>query len=470
MPAANIPVYQYLVAPAVQHNRNDTVIARSNLHLPQPIRHYRKEIATPALTSVPQRASIGGTRLIDQLDAPGGSTAQQLGSPRRSSTGLDQLVVNYKDQGANFAPGNATEHPSRCATCADTPGPSPTTNIVVSRADAARRRVRSGGGIVKSDYNMDYQQYLSRRNRTFAQNQYNYIRYGDPSVKPGASGSLANVYAPQDALFNGACTYNVPVDTSFQYQWTTGGITPDTTPTTVQVSAGHYTVVDLGNLLRATMEQHGHYYVDTASGNTHVYLLDMVYDATTGQINLVASVTNETNFPMPPCVVNRRGVDQIPAVSASRVPYFKLDQSPLIARALGFAPGNYPVNTTVVQNQDQGKRTLTSTSTLPPFVGLPPGYVKVYYKPNNAQYAQQGAVDAGARLTRLKYNTITSNAGLYGTAYGASVASAMSYGISDTPYSFKAKFAFPTKCTPTVKGKGAGAFMETCKNVLIRPR
>jgi hypothetical protein len=342
----------------------------------------------------------------------------------------------------------------------------------VSPADAARRRVRSSG-IVKSNYNMDYQQYLNRRNRTFAQNQYNYIRYGDPSVKPGASGSLANVYAPQDGLSSGGCAYNIPVNTSFQYQWTTGGLAADTTPTTVQVPAGQYTVVDLGNLLRATMEQQGHYYVDAASGNTHVYLLDIVYDAAASQINLVASVTNSTNFPTPPYSVNRGGVDQIPAaLSASYAPYFKLDQSPQVARVLGFAPGNYPVSNTnqTAYFNGTGRATITSTSTLPPLVGLPRGYVKVYYKPNNAQYAQQGAVDAGARLTRLKYNTITSNAGLYATAYGASVASAMSYGISDTPYSFKAKFAFPTKCTPIVKGKGNGGVMETCTNVLIRAR
>ena len=31
------------------------------------------------------------------------------------------------------------------------------------------------------------------------------------------------------------------------------------------------------------------------------------------------------------------------------------------------------------------------------------------YKPNNSQFAQQGAVDSSSRITRLKYNTITKN-------------------------------------------------------------
>ena len=33
-------------------------------------------------------------------------------------------------------------------------------------------------------------------------------------------------------------------------------------------------------------------------------------------------------------------------------------------------------------------------------------FVPVYYKPNNSKYAQQGAVDSGSRLTRLKYDTL----------------------------------------------------------------
>lgn len=34
----------------------------------------------------------------------------------------------------------------------------------------------------------------------------------------------------------------------------------------------------------------------------------------------------------------------------------------------------------------------------------------VVYKPNNAQYSTQGAVDASTRLLRLKYNTVTTSA------------------------------------------------------------
>lgn len=41
------------------------------------------------------------------------------------------------------------------------------------------------------------------------------------------------------------------------------------------------------------------------------------------------------------------------------------------------------------------------------------------YKPNNDQFANQGAVDSSSRLTRLKYNTIYENRGRFATAWSA---------------------------------------------------
>ena len=41
------------------------------------------------------------------------------------------------------------------------------------------------------------------------------------------------------------------------------------------------------------------------------------------------------------------------------------------------------------------------------------------YKPNNDQFANQGAVDSSSRLTRLKYNTIYENGGRFATAWSA---------------------------------------------------
>lgn len=60
------------------------------------------------------------------------------------------------------------------------------------------------------------------------------------------------------------------------------------------------------------------------------------------------------------------------------------------------------------------------------------------YKPNNKQYAQQGAVDSSSRLTRLKLNTINKNAASYSETFGTT---APRYrGMASTPYFLKSKY------------------------------
>jgi hypothetical protein len=59
----------------------------------------------------------------------------------------------------------------------------------------------------------------------------------------------------------------------------------------------------------------------------------------------------------------------------------------------------------------------------------------VIYKPSNAQYATQGAVSSGSRITKLKYDTITKNGNSFRSAFGNEGASAASYkGTSNTPF------------------------------------
>tara|TARA_B000000557_G_C20762857_1_gene438122 strand:+ start:115 stop:888 length:774 start_codon:yes stop_codon:yes gene_type:complete len=65
---------------------------------------------------------------------------------------------------------------------------------------------------------------------------------------------------------------------------------------------------------------------------------------------------------------------------------------------------------------------------------------KTIYKPSNSGFSTQGAVSAGDRLTRLKYNTITKNASSFTTAYGSQGANAGRYhGSSSGPYFVKNK-------------------------------
>ena len=54
----------------------------------------------------------------------------------------------------------------------------------------------------------------------------------------------------------------------------------------------------------------------------------------------------------------------------------------------------------------------------------PNNYCSTIYKPNNPQFARQGAVSGSTRIQKLKSDTITSNGFSYYSAYGATMANA----------------------------------------------
>lgn len=77
-------------------------------------------------------------------------------------------------------------------------------------------------------------------------------------------------------------------------------------------------------------------------------------------------------------------------------------------------------------------------------------YVPIYYKPNNSQFGRQGAVSSGDLIARKKYNTITTAASSFRTAYGNQTANALAYGIPDYGYTIKDKIGYPLKNTPKI--------------------
>jgi len=85
----------------------------------------------------------------------------------------------------------------------------------------------------------------------------------------------------------------------------------------------------------------------------------------------------------------------------------------------------------------------------------------VYYKPNNSQFAQQGAVSSSDLITRVKYNTITNNGAAYRNAYGAEVANALAYGVPDGGYTIKNKIGFPANMTPKITPHGVECCLST---------
>lgn len=74
----------------------------------------------------------------------------------------------------------------------------------------------------------------------------------------------------------------------------------------------------------------------------------------------------------------------------------------------------------------------------------------VYYKPNNSKFAQEGGVSSSARITRLKYDTITSNAALLAAAFGPQTANALAYGGPEETYTLKDKMGYPNIKTPII--------------------
>jgi hypothetical protein len=101
-------------------------------------------------------------------------------------------------------------------------------------------------------------------------------------------------------------------------------------------------------------------------------------------------------------------------------------------------PFNAATNVGIDQNYD---------GTMSPTIGTP--YVPLYYKPSNSKFATQGSVDASSRLARLKYDTITSSASTFTTAFGRHTANALAYGVPGPGATFKERIGYSTSCQPT---------------------
>lgn len=138
-----------------------------------PMKHYRREVASVALSDRSSRPSMS----VDESLRPGGAITTNVGSETGFCQTLDFSVVLPNDQ---------TEQPV-----------TPACSI---RADDARRRVRSAGNARRpgSKYNADFNQYLVNRQRTFDQSQSHHFKIGDTSVT-----SAQNVYTPNGI---NACT------------------------------------------------------------------------------------------------------------------------------------------------------------------------------------------------------------------------------------------------------------------------
>lgn len=440
----------------IKKNIGSNNSAKQSFFMPQPLKIYRREIGTSTTTSTSTNPYTCNGRIstsIDLINMPGGSIIVN------SDSGKTKGLVNTLDINLTS---NKYEIPRSCQN---------DVKNCMSQVTNARRRVRSSGIIKKqfdltknndTTYHTSMNQYLVSRNKTFQQNQYYYIRQGDSNVKPGDSLSVQNVYSSNG--INHCKKYFISDDTSFQYQWV------DSNYYTVNIPSGNYNTDELSNIFKTTMTSNKHYFIKNLN-NSYVYLLNISYNDYSNKIELQClkttyDVFNSTEYSLP---LGNNWWNQLylypdsagDAASRTNItlwPGFKILDN-IFKDAIGFSNGNYPSN--IIPNESDENNfdpsnlipqgytddLLFTSSFLP---GLQRPYVTIYYKPNNPQFAQQGAVTASSHTVREKYNAITNNSDKYRNAYGLSVANALAYGVPENGYTWKDKIGYPNKKTPVI--------------------
>ena len=217
-------------------------------------------------------------------------------------------------------------------------------------------------------------------------------------------------------------------------------------------------MADINTALHAQMILNEHYFVNTRNSSKR-FFINFVFNSSTRLVELhVEPISQE--------IIENEGLIQptIETITGTRPPVWNTPESPQIPiieiidnsfkNIIGFPIGLYPPANMTTDY-------IVASTTEPVFK---PRYNRVYYKPNNHQFAQQGAVSSSSRITRLKYNAITNSAATYRNALGTHVANALSYGVPANGYTVKDKLGYPLPNTPTFSFSGE---LKKCNNVSI---
>jgi len=125
--------------------------------------------------------------------------------------------------------------------------------------------------------------------------------------------------------------------------------------------------------------------------------------------------------------------------------YFTSSQQYLNNRNVSYAKQQYAIlregDSNSVPGSAAAEDNVYSTNGLPPSCNSTKKYSVSYYKPNNSQFSNQGAVSNGCYIARLKYDTERTTAASYTNLYGTSLAG---YG-----YATKKQQGYGLTCTPT---------------------
>jgi hypothetical protein len=390
-----------------------------NIFIPPPVKQYRREIDTDDNCS---RATIS----LADFFRPGATIVNST-----SGAGVHTVDFNLVN--------DATEKPS-AQTCAQ----------VCARADNARRRMRSAGA-PKQNYYTSSAQYLQNRNIGNSQNNYEYLRIGEPTFRTGIPATIQNVYTPtginkkSKVFISGCDTDEEPL---FKYRWINGDIIP------VKAPDGEYDLEDLNILFHAIQENNKHYLIDTYANNSKVHFMKFVYDVASDRIQIqctgitLETYTPERYYQWTSYLIT---VDWAIPVQPAFPNIILLDN--VFLDAIGFEMSGYYPPETFETTSD---KYFTNGSISPK---MKTRFQPVHYKPNNTAFAAQGGVTASSFITRLRYNTITNATTNYTTPLGKADANALAYNIPSPGYSYKYNLGYSANCVPTVKND----IMQNCE-------
>ena len=428
----------------------DNTSVKRNLFLPQPLKIYRRELAggVDSRNNCNNRTSAS----IYLLNAPGSTINNS-----QSSTANQQGLVNTLN--TNLV-NSKYEIPGAC---------SQDSCVIGTPQSNARARVRSSGMIKKnydpsnnkSKYYTNSKQYLNSRSKTFEQNQYIFIKEGDSTALPGSTLAAGNLYAPAGSTH--CPKHRFETDVSFGYKWfdeTAGEYT-------VNIPAGYYSIEDINRILKDTMTTNYHYYENTNS-KAKFFILEIKMNNATNKVELEYTVLreqyvtdNNIQRPVRHTIQGDQQVNWVTPATLDSARFVLYDND--FTNAIGFAnAADYPaVEPTNDPNLTIDIRKYVSDAE-PLFK---PHFTNTFYKPNNPQFANQGAVSSSSLITRLRYNTITDSASSYRSAYGLHVANALAYGVPANGYTIKDKIGTSAPKTPGVDSMGN---LTKCSSTHIR--
>lgn len=402
----------------VQKNKNNLPTGKTatplNLLKPQPLRIYRREISNINKNNTSTICSRTASKIND-FERPNGYYV--FSNP-------NQLIDNDIKNTFNLI---AVKDNSNCCPLSTYSTGHNTVRSCISNQSTALKRCRSAGMTPKrfnplknnDQYYSCTRQYLNSRNMSIEQNEYNYLRYGDISIKPGSAFSQQNVYSAKGISHCNSYYISAAIGNNTLTCGVSSSDGSQITQIQVIFQDGYYDATSLQGIINNTL-----------LANSKPILFNINYNTKTSLME-IDILSTKSVYPSSPGYLG----------------YIYIPQS--FSNVIGFPSGYY---------SDKYYTTAPSpVLSITPVVyystisfGVKPQYVTVAYKPSNSQFAQQGGVSSSALISRKKYNTITTIGGSYYTPYGSQVANALAYGGTTPGYTIKDKKGFPNTNFPVV--------------------